>query len=132
MRVESVMLPPDQIPIVSDTEIMKAVLQSMTIHHLGIACIVDSYGILKAVLTDGDVRRMLLNVHKPAAALLSDDALRYATTQVITVKPESTLDKAVTIMGEKRIWDLPVTTADGRLLGVLHLHPAVTALLAKI
>lgn len=131
MRVESVMLSPDQIPIVSDTEIVKVALQSMTIHRLGMACIVNPYGILKAVLTDGDVRRMLLTVHKPAAALLSDDALRYATTQVITVRPESSLGEAVTIMGEKRIWDLPVTEGDGRLLGALHLHPAVARLLAR-
>jgi CBS domain-containing protein len=32
-------------------------------------------------------------------------------------------------MEEKQIWDLPVVSNEGKLVGLLHLHPAVQALL---
>jgi len=32
-------------------------------------------------------------------------------------------------MGKKQVWDLPVVDDSGTLLGLLHLHPAVEALL---
>jgi arabinose-5-phosphate isomerase len=32
-------------------------------------------------------------------------------------------------MEARRIWDIPVVDDDGRLLGLLHLHPAIKALL---
>lgn len=129
MRVEDVMLPLDAVPVVGKGSIVKAALEKMTHHRLGIACIVDASGLLVAVLTDGDVRRMLLRVQKPIAALMSDDVIAHATTEVVTVKPASELDEAVEIMGERRIWDLPVTDDADRLVGVLHLHPAVERML---
>lgn len=123
------MLPLDRVPVILEAGLVKVALESMTKHSLGVACIVDSAGMLKGVLTDGDVRRMLLRVQKPIAALMSDDALVHATTQLATVTPLTGLRDAVVIMGERRIWDLPVVESDGRLVGVLHLHPAVMQLL---
>jgi hypothetical protein len=32
-------------------------------------------------------------------------------------------------MEERGIWDLPVVDADGCFMGLLHLHPAIKALL---
>jgi len=32
-------------------------------------------------------------------------------------------------MGDKKIWDLPVVNKDDKLVGLLHLHPAVKKLL---
>lgn len=129
MRVEDVMLPLDRVPVIPETGLIKVALESMTKHSLGMACIVDPAGMLKAVVTDGDVRRMLLRVQKPIAALMSDDALIHATTELLTVTPLTGLRDAVVTMGERRIWDLPVIEGDGRLVGVLHLHPAVMKLL---
>jgi arabinose-5-phosphate isomerase len=32
-------------------------------------------------------------------------------------------------MGEKKIWDLPVLDSNNRLVGLLHLHPAIEKLI---
>jgi arabinose-5-phosphate isomerase len=32
-------------------------------------------------------------------------------------------------MGDKHIWDLPVVGQDNKLIGLLHLHPAIKKLL---
>ena len=42
------------------------------------------------------------------------------------------LYSAVSVMREKKIWDLPVVDKNQKLLGLLHLHPAVEALLEKL
>ena len=129
MRVEDVMLPLDRVPVVGMTSIVKVAIERMTQHHLGVACIVDDAGLLAAVLTDGDLRRMMLRVQKPIAALMSDDAIAHATKELATVTPDTELGEAVATMGERRIWDLPVVDGRGCLVGVLHLHPAVTRML---
>ena len=47
----------------------------------------------------------------------------------MTIKPADTLLNAVNVMEQKQIWDLPVVDDKGTLVGLLHLHPAVQALL---
>jgi len=132
MRVDEVMLPLDRVPVVGRRAIVKVAIEAMTARRLGFACIVDADGQLHAVLTDGDLRRMLLNIQKPVAALMADDALLYATTDIVSCLPSTDLREAVSTMGKLRIWDLPVIDADGRLVGALHLHPAVTQLLKGV
>ena len=35
----------------------------------------------------------------------------------------------VDLMGKKQIWDLPVVDIENKLVGLLHLHPAVKKIL---
>ena len=93
---------------------------------------VDVKNKLCCILTDGDIRRKLLKVQKPFSAFFVDDASLHSITQPICCKANDLLFKAVTIMGEKKVWDLPVIDKDQKLLGLLHLHPAVKALLEKL
>ncbi len=129
MRVDEVMLPLDQVPLIGTRGLLKSAIEYMTKLSLGVACIVNEAGQLEAVLTDGDLRRVLLRVQKPIAALMADDAISYATTDVVSCSPTSELEVAVAVMGDRQIWDLPVVDGAGRLVGVLHLHPAAKKLL---
>ena len=131
MRVEAVMIPLSQAPILSMEDNVRVALERMTRDRLGLACIVDSDGKLQAVLTDGDVRRTLLRSQKPVSALLADEASKHATSNVLTVSRNTELRDAVSKMGELGIWDLPVVEPDDTLVGVLHLHPAVQELLRQ-
>jgi len=36
---------------------------------------------------------------------------------------------ALDLMGEKKIWDLPVVDADMKVVGLLHLHQAIRGVL---
>ena len=129
LKVSDVMLPPERFPVIEGSVIFKTVLEEMGRDRLGIACICDGAGRMLGVLTDGDVRRMLLAVQKPIAALLVDDALDHAVRTPQTTGPTVLLADAVETMGRNQIWDLPVVDDDGVLVGLLHLHPAVEALL---
>lgn len=129
MQVSEVMMPLNRIPVIGETVIMKEALEEMGRSGLGIACIVDVDTKLLGILTDGDIRRKLLKVQKPFSALLVDDALEHAIRSPMTTQPDDTLVHAVGLMGQKQIWDLPVVDGQGTLVGLLHLHPAVQALL---
>jgi arabinose-5-phosphate isomerase len=129
MTVGEVMLPLDRFPVVGRRELLKQALETMGRFRLGIACIVDEHGRLLGILTDGDVRRKLLSVQKPFSAFFVDDALDHAIRSPATTRPEEPLAVAVDVMGVREIWDLPVVDSAGTLVGLLHLHPAVEALL---
>ena len=131
MNVKDVLLPLDRFPVVGKTIMLKEALDVMNNLRLGIACIVDNENKLLGILTDGDIRRKLIKVQKPLSAFFVDDALDHAIHSPITSKPDDTLEEAVEIMEAKKIWDLPVVDDQGILIGMLHLHPVVEALLQK-
>jgi arabinose-5-phosphate isomerase len=131
MKVRDVMMGLDRFPVVGDRTMFKEALEAMGRLRIGIACIVGADATLKGIITDGDVRRMLLNVQKPFAALFVDDAIEHAVEHPLTVSPDDTLESAMQVMEDRGIWDLPVVNSAQRLQGLLHLHPAVKALLAE-
>ena len=127
--VSDVMMDLKQIPIIQENIILKEALEEMGLINLGIVCIIDSKFKLLGILTDGDIRRKLLSVQKPFSAFFVDDALDHSIRNPLTIAPSETLLNAVDVMGEKKIWDLPVVDRDGILMGLLHLHPAIKKLL---
>ena len=128
MQVREVMMPIEKIPIIGEKVILKEALDMMGRSGLGIVCIVDDNRKLLAVFTDGDIRRMILNVQKPFSSLFVDDTLEHAIRSPMTIQSSETLVHAIGLMEQKQIWDLPVVD-QGTLVGLLHLHPAVKALL---
>lgn len=129
MLVSEVMMSLDRVPVIKEAVILKEALEEMGRTRLGIVCIVNGDNKLLGILTDGDIRRKLLKVQKPFSAFFVDDALDHAIRSPMTIKPGDTLVHAVDVMEQKQIWDLPVVDEKGLLVGLLHLHPAVQALL---
>lgn len=127
--VKDVMMPLEDFPVIGEKVIFKEALEVMGNVNIGIACIVNEHSHLLGILTDGDIRRKLLKVQKPFSAFFIDDALHHSILTPITINPTNTLNDAVTLMGEKQIWDLPVVNVDGVLMGLLHLHPVIKTLL---
>ena len=128
LTVADVMLPMAKTPQTSGRTLLKEALELMDNHRLGIVCIADPEGTLQGIITDGDIRRMLSNVQKPLAALMSDDVIVHAIKSPTTVTASTYLQDAIDIMGKKQIWDLPVVD-QGKLRGLLHLHPAINAII---
>lgn len=129
IEVSEVMIPLENTPVILETFIMKEALESMSESSLGIACIVNSKGLLLGVLTDGDIRRKLLKIQKPLSALFVDDALKHAIHNPIVISPSDSLLDAVNVMDKNQVWDLPVVDKKNNLVGLLHLHRAVQSLL---
>ena len=128
LTVADVMLPLEKTPKTSGRTLLKEAPELMDKHRLGIVCISDADGTLEGIITDGDIRRMISTVQKPLAALMSDDVIVHAIKSPTTVTASASLREAIDVMGKKQIWDLPVVN-QGRLKGLLHLHPAINAIL---
>ncbi len=129
LTVKEVMLSCDKFPVVNQKELLRETIIEMCNFGLGIACIVNTDYKLKGVFTDGDIRRLILKVQKPIAALYVDDVIDYSTKEYISIMPETSLKNAVLIMEKLNIWDLPVVNEQKYLEGLLHLHPALKKLL---
>jgi len=132
MLVKDVMMNLDSFPVILETVIFKEALEEMNNKKLGIACIVNQEKSLKGIITDGDIRRKLLKIQKPLSAFFVDDCIDHAIGSPIVANADFTLETAVEIMRNKQIWDLPVVDNDNKLVGLLHLHPVVEALLNEI
>jgi arabinose-5-phosphate isomerase len=130
MRVGDVLLPLDKIPVVGPTTLLKTTLETMAKFRLGVAAVLDESGVLMGIFTDGDIRRMLLRDQKPFPALFADDIIVHATRNPTVIGQDDNLANAIALMEQKEIWDLPVVDATGRLKGLLHLHPAIKAVLS--
>ena len=125
LLVREVMIKSNNIPVVHKRELLRETIEEINKYGLGIACIIDSDRKLIGVLTDGDIRRLILKVQKPISATFVDDAFFYATKKFANVYENTSLNDAILKMEKFKIWDLPVTDSEGKLKGLLHLHPAL-------
>ncbi len=119
------------IPVLRETSLLKEALESMSKYKFGVCFCVNKRGKLVGILTDGDVRRKILNIQKPFSALLSDDLVIHINKKPFTIKENQNLVNALKIMKNKQIWDLPVVDNKNILIGMLHLHPIVDFLMKK-
>ena len=113
-----------EIPVLSEKSSHKKALDLMSQKHLGIACFVDEEGVLKGLLTDGDLRRLLLTRQNPLPALLVSDALSFGNSKPTIAHGEDEIFNLQKIMNEKQIWDLPIVDSANKLIGLLHRHDA--------
>jgi len=120
--VESRLIPLSKLPLISKEDNLKKALDLMTEKRLGIALIIDSDKKLLGVLTDGDLRRLLLTRQDPLPALLVSPAITYGNKSPKSISVETTIDLAREKMVAEEIWDLPVVSSDGIVLGLVHRH----------
>ena len=110
-----------EIPVLEENASLKKALDAMNQKRLGIACFVDNAGILKGLLTDGDLRRLLLTKQSPLPALLVSDALTFGNTNPSVAFEEDEIIKLRDVMNEKQIWDLPIVDSNHKLIGLVQL-----------
>jgi arabinose-5-phosphate isomerase len=116
------MIPASRVPVVQSQDSLKSALDVMTKFSLGVCIIENHTGVLEGILTDGDLRRLILNVQNPLPALLVTEAIRFGTKNPKFVLEDSSLVSAIELMDEKKIWDLPVLNSEGKFIGVINRH----------
>ena len=111
-----------EIPVLEENASLKKALDLMSQKRLGIACFIDNTGRLKGLLTDGDLRRLLLTKQSPLPALLVSDALTFGNINTSVAFEEDEIIKLRDVMNEKQIWDLPIVDSNHKLIGLVHRH----------
>ena len=103
----------------------------MSKHKIGVCFCIKQNGKLSGILTDGDIRRKVLNVQKPFSALLNDDLTIHINKKPKKINVNKNLATALKIMNKNSIWDLPVVDKKNNLIGVCHLHKIIKFFLKK-
>jgi CBS domain-containing protein len=111
-----------EIPVLEENASLKKALDLMSQKRLGIACFIDNTGRLKGLLTDGDLRRLLLTKQSPLPALLVSDALTFGNINPSVAFEEDEIIKLRDVMNEKQIWDMPIVDSNDKLIGLVHRH----------
>jgi arabinose-5-phosphate isomerase len=117
-RVDSVMRKGADLPIVDTGTPMRAVIAEITRGERGIACVVDGDGVLRGVVTDGDVRRAIAG----ASDVLASSADAVMGRAPVTVTPGTLAAEALLLLEQRKITAVVVVDPDRRPLGVVHLH----------
>ncbi|MEA1955403.1 MAG: KpsF/GutQ family sugar-phosphate isomerase [Campylobacterota bacterium] len=112
----------DAIPIVKqDTKVKDAILK-ISEGRLGTVLVANSNDELVALVSDGDIRRALMQKNFS----LEDAVLKYATKNPTTCEDENLLaSEALVLIEEKKIQLLVVTDKTKKIKGVLHIHTLI-------
>ena len=114
----------ENLPIIDEKTPLKEAIVTMSEGKLGNVLIVNNEGALIAILSDGDLRRALMQ----EGFSMDEPALTYATKAPKSYHDTSLLaSEALEIIEEARIQLLPITDEHNRIIGVLHIHDLVTA-----
>lgn len=111
-----------EIPVLPKNASLKKTLDMMNQMQLGTACFIGSSGDLVGVLTDGDLRRLVLSKQSPLPALLITDALIFGNTMPVTAQESDDIDMIRELMDRKCVWDMPIVDSNNKLLGLVHRH----------
>ena len=118
----------ENLPVVTPDTPLKEAVVVMSEGRLGNVLIEDETGRLVAVLSDGDVRRALMQENFDIEA----PALRYANPTPRTCRRSDMLAaEALELIENHKIQMLPIVDDEGRVQGVLHLHDLVEAGIKK-
>jgi len=119
MRVERLMHDGDA-PIVRLETAMPEAMREMSAKKLGMTCVVDAEGRLVGIITDGDLRRHIVDT--PDRSILDRTAADVMTKNPVTVGRSTLAVEALRLLEQRKITSIVVVDEDRRVQGVVHLH----------
>ncbi len=121
VKVKDLMRTKDLPLIGADTKVKDAIVK-ISEGRLGTVLVVDEDERLLALVSDGDIRRALMNEDFS----LEESVWKYATQNPKTIEDENLLaSEALVMIEEMKIQLLVVTDSKKRVQGVLHIHTLI-------
>jgi len=118
IKIKEVMFTGDRIPLVAIDQTVRETIFEIDKKKLGASLVADNSLILLGIVTDGDIRRALLNWK---------DIMGLKVEKIMSKSPkmideEKNVSEAVTLMEHNAITILPVVDKLKRVKGIVHLH----------
>lgn len=123
LKVEDIMRSESSLALVSASAKVKDVLWTITKARSGCACVVGAQHKLLGIFTDGDLRRHL----EADGAVLSRKVSEVMTKDPCSIRKEKLAAEAFDILKSKKIDELPVVDAAGRVVGLLDVQDLLKA-----
>ena len=131
MKVIDVMRTGERLAKVGDGATVMDAIMAMTKAKSGAAVVADAEGKLLGIFTDGDFRRLVSKVvppttqppnHLTTQQFLSAPVASYMTSTPLFVRDDAYAAELLKIFEKKRIDDLPVCDASGRVVGLVDIQ----------
>jgi len=116
--VEERMVKKTATPLVREFDTFTKALTVLNNARFGIVGVTNEKGILKGVLTDGDIRRALIKEGIP----YKGEVRHVIGTHPKTIAKKTTLKEALLMMETYKITSLFVVDTDKKVVGLLHIH----------
>ena len=118
VKVSQVMLTENFIPSVSEDASVQEAVTVLNEKNIGAVLILSSKSQILGILTDGDIRRLVVK---------SPDIFSRKVSEVMTPAPKTIHEDllaadALSIMQRHEVTVLPVVDKESNLIGILHLH----------
>jgi arabinose-5-phosphate isomerase len=117
-KVRDLMHAGEDVPVVALSTPMTDVIFEMSSKKLGITTVQEN-GLLRGVISDGDLRRLL---ERDGGAALNKTAGEAMHVNPSTIAASELAARALAILEERKITSLVVVDAAGKVEGVVHLH----------
>lgn len=127
LKVKDLMFSGEENPVLNENRFFKDVLIFITNKKLGAVSFVNEHYKLTGILTDGDIRRLLLKTQDSLSKLFLTNAKDLMTKNPQAVFLDDLASAAIRKIEEKSITVLPVIDKNKSPVGMLHLHTLVQA-----
>lgn len=121
LQIKEIMITGEKIPAVSVDASIKDVILEITSKRLGTTCVIDDQGILKGIITDGDLRRLLERTLEIKNLKASD----ILTKNPKVMRREYLASFALQQMENYKITTLIIVDDSHRPIGIVHLHDLI-------
>jgi arabinose-5-phosphate isomerase len=118
VKIKEVMLTADLIPFVSIGQTVGETIAEINRKGLGASLVIDNDLVLRGIVTDGDIRRSLLQWRD----IVGLPVERVMTPSPKTIDEEKKALEAMAVMEHNGITVLPVVDEEKRVKGIIHLH----------
>ncbi len=126
LTVGEVMHSGDELPVVSEGALMREAVVEIANKRLGVTTVVDGEGRLAGLLTDGDLKRILMQ-HEDILSVRVGDVM---TRDPKTIPVDELVVRALELMetaGSSPITSLIILDERGAPSGVIHIHDCLKA-----
>lgn len=118
LAISEVMRSGEQIPLTLSGQTLEEAVQEIDDKKLGATLVVDRRGLLKGIITDGDLRRAL----KKWGNIQDKKARDLMTPRPRSIGPGALASQALELMEHQAITVLPVVNEGQTVIGIVHLH----------
>ena len=115
LLVKDIMVSGKKIPIIDKNKTIEQAAKVISSKKLGLV-LVTKKGKVSSIATDGDCRRGLARYSK------NDKIEKIASRNPLKINEETTAYKALSIMNQKKITSLIVSSKSGKIKGICHIH----------
>ncbi len=123
IKIDEIMFSGEHIPVVTREATLNEIITEISRKRFGSTCVVDEHGRLSGIITDGDLRRLLIN----ATDLTNIKAKDIMTAGPKVVSEDAFAVKALELMESHNIMQVIVVDKDKKPIGIVHLHDLLEA-----